>query len=305
MSNAATQVQEDELPGLDPGANVILCADDYGMTDGVSRGIEELALARRLSATSAIVTLPAWREHAPRLVTLRPFIATGLHVNLTLGAPLGPSPGLAPAGSLPEHMDLVRKCLTGAVSADEIAAEIQRQLDRFEADTGVPPDFIDGHQHVHTLPRVRHALIEVLASRYAVHRPLVRDPADKPTSIVRRKAGAHKALAIHLLARGFGPAVRAAGFPTNHGFAGVSPFNLDIPYAEELACFFTCRGPRHLVMCHPGYPDAALAELDSVVERRHHELDALFAMPRLDNAIWHVEARADRAPVDWARALPA
>jgi predicted glycoside hydrolase/deacetylase ChbG (UPF0249 family) len=287
-------------------AAVILCADDFGMADGVSRAIEELALARRLSATSAIVTLPCWTDHAPRLVALRPYLAMGLHINLTLGPPLGRSPGLAPGGELASHGALVRKCLIGRIHADEIADEITRQLVRFEETTGFPPDHIDGHQHVHALPSVRDALMKVLVARFPPGRtrPLVRDPADRIGPILRRRRSAMKAQAIAMLSLGFGRRVRAAGFPTNSGFAGVSAFDLDVPYLDELSRAFVARGRRHLVMCHPGYPDEALAELDPVVERRHQELDALFAAPRLDEAIWHVSARPDRVPVEWERALP-
>ena len=38
---------------------IILCADDYAMTEGVSRAIGELAAAQRLSATSVLVNLAA------------------------------------------------------------------------------------------------------------------------------------------------------------------------------------------------------------------------------------------------------
>jgi predicted glycoside hydrolase/deacetylase ChbG (UPF0249 family) len=292
-------------PNLEPGADVILCADDFALTDGVTRGIEELALARRLSATSAIVTRDTWPAHAPRLRALRSFVAAGLHLNLTLGAPLGRAPSLAPAGAFESNVVLLRRCLTGRIPTDEIAGEIERQLETFEQAMGVPPDFIDGHQHVHTLPRVRHALRDVITRRYTTYRPLIRDPWDNPLRIVRRGAAAAKAVVIAELALGFGAMMRAAGFPTNHGFSGVSPFALDVPYSRELEQFFKARGRRHLVMCHPGYPDAVLADLDSVVARRRHEIDALFAAPGLERAIWHVEANSDRAPVDWAKALPA
>ena len=46
---------------------IILCADDYAMTEGVSRAIGELAAAQRLSATSVMVTSPHWPATAPRL----------------------------------------------------------------------------------------------------------------------------------------------------------------------------------------------------------------------------------------------
>ena len=260
MNADETTAGTGECAALKSGANVILCADDFAMTDGVSRGIEELALARRLSATSAIVTLPGWERHAHRLAGLRPFLAIGLHINLTLGAPLAAMPTLAPDGELPDHPRLVRMALIGQAPAPEIAAEIGRQLARFEQGTGFAPDFIDGHQHVHTLPGIRSALLEVLARHRCEPKPLVRDPADGLSAILQRRTSAHKALAIALLSRGFGKRVRAAGFPTNHGFSGVSAFDMSSCFADELATFFAMPGPRHLVMCHPGYADAALAE---------------------------------------------
>ena len=95
---------------------IILTADDYAMTDGVSRAIEDLARARRLSATSAMVTMPGWREAAPRIAALRGEIAIGLHLNLTVGAPLGPMPKLAPDGIFPSLKSLLARSLTPLLS---------------------------------------------------------------------------------------------------------------------------------------------------------------------------------------------
>lgn len=300
----ATAAIEDGLT-LPAGANVILCADDFAMTDGVSRGIEELALARRLSATSAIVTLPAWERQASRLRELRAYLAIGLHINLTVGPPLGPMSECAPDGELPAHSQILRRALTGRLAQDEIAGEIERQLDRFVEGVGHGPDFIDGHQHVHALPVIRSALIAVLRRRASKPAPLVRDPTDDLASMFRRRVGSHKAMVIATLARGFGSRIRAAGFPTNHGFSGVSSFDLSSPYGAELAAFFTARGRRHLIMCHPGYVDAALNGLDDVVERRHQEHEALFAARGLEAAIWHVRRATDGPRIDWQEALPA
>ena len=41
-----------------------LCADDYGMSPGVSRGILDCARADRISAASAMVSLPDWPRAA-------------------------------------------------------------------------------------------------------------------------------------------------------------------------------------------------------------------------------------------------
>ena len=286
-----------------PGSNVILCADDFAIADGVSRGIEELAQARRLSATSALVTLPTWSTHAGRLALLRPTLAVGLHVNLTLGAPLGAMPKLGSLGRLPPIGELTQRALLYRLDVDEIAGEIERQLAQFELATGFAPDFIDGHQHVHVLPQVRTALLQVLQRRFPAGSPqrrllLVRNPADTIAAIYRRGVVPGKALVIAGLARGFADAVRRAGFTTNAGFSGASAFDVAVPYARELARFFAIPGGCHLVMCHPGYPDEALARLDPHTDRRRQELDAIMAADGLVEALWHIDRRrAGPAPM--------
>ena len=71
------------------------------MTEGISRAIGELAAAQRLSATSVMVNSPHWPAAAPRLRAHRGHLSIGLHLNLTLGTPVGPMPRLAPAGTFP------------------------------------------------------------------------------------------------------------------------------------------------------------------------------------------------------------
>lgn len=276
---------------------IILCADDYAISRGVSRAIAELAAARRLSATSALVNLPGWVRLGPRLAPLRERIATGLHVNLTLGPPVGPMPRLAPSGTLPSLGRLLALGLAGALDATEIAAEVTRQIDRFEQETGYPPDFIDGHQHVHVLPGVRMAFMRAVISRFTAERPLLRDPADRAKAILARGGAVAKALLVAALARGFGAHARASGFPTNSGFAGFSTFGTSSPFERELERFLIRAGAAHMVMCHPGYSDAEPVRLDRILTRRRHELEALMRAPALDKMIWHpLRSAADRMP---------
>ena len=126
---------------------LILCADDYALTEGISRAVGELAAARRLSATSVMVTTPHWRAAAARLRVHRGRLAIGLHLNMTLGSPLAPMPRLAPKGTFPQRNRLIAQALLGIANFDEIAGEIERQLGAFETGMGFPPDHIDGHEH--------------------------------------------------------------------------------------------------------------------------------------------------------------
>ena len=252
-----------------------LCADDYAMAPGVSRGILEAVEAGVLTATSAMTTSRDWPQAA---VALRPFagrIDIGLHLNLTLGRPLGAMPSFAPANAMPSVGTLIAAARRGALPLAEMAAEIDRQLEAFAAAYGSPPDHVDGHQHVQVLAPVRRLLIEALGRRGWT--PWLRDSADRSSRILRRAATPVKAVAVAVLARGFSTASHRAGLATNDGFAGFSSFKCASPYADEFARYLTAPGRRHLVMCHPGHVDDALRRLDLVVESRERELDFLLS----------------------------
>lgn len=252
---------------------ITLCADDYGMTEGVSAGILEAACAGRISAASAMTSLPDWPRAARAWAEARPPASLGLHLNLTLGAPLDRMPGLAPAGSFPSIGVLAR---AGALPADEIHAEIGRQIDAFVAATGRAPAHVDGHQHVHVLPVVRDALFRVLRER-DYRDMLVRDSGDALLRILRRRSTIVKALTVAILARGFRRAAESAGFVCNDGFAGFSAFKAKADMAAQFARYLTAPGQRHLIMCHPGYVDDALRMLDPVTEARETELRFLLS----------------------------
>lgn len=277
---------------------LILVADDYAMTEGISRGIEELAATRRLSATSVMTASRHWPAHAPRLARLRGQLAIGLHLDLTLLGPLAPMPRLAPDGKLPRIGELTRRALLRDIDAAEIAAETERQLDAFERYLGFPPDHVDGHQHVHALPVIRDAVLDVLQRRYRGQPLLVRDPADSIARIRARRRHATKAIILSGLSRGFGRAVHAAGFLTNDSFAGVSDF-ADGGALPDFQAAAIAPAQRHLVMCHPGHPDAELARLDPVTTRRREELDLLNDSGRTPFGIWTPDRPADGAAIDW------
>ena len=283
----------------DPESMIILCADDYAMTEGISRAIGELAAAQRLSATSVMVNSPHWPAAAPRLRAHRGHLSIGLHLNLTLGTPVGPMPRLAPAGALPGLRGVVARAYLGLLDGGEVRAEIERQLDRFEAGLQFPPDHIDGHQHIQVLPRVRGALMKTVQRRYPARPPLLRNPTDAFSAIAARRLAAPKAMSAAALALGFADAARRRGLPVNDSFAGFSDFDVKVPYADELRSALLQPGRRHLVMCHPGHPDAELAGLDPVVDRRRMEYDAIMRDPDLPQRIWRPSRSADGPTISW------
>lgn len=278
---------------------IILCADDYGLSPGISQAIRMLIAANRISATSALVTRTGWMQDAAALKPLWNDTAVGLHLNLTLGAPLSRDWCLTSRCGFPGIRRLIAAAYTGRLKSSAVTAEIECQLDQFESGLGAPPDFIDGHEHVHILPVVRPALLGILKRRYAGRPLLIRDPS--PTAI---KAGAgaaprFKILTLKLLARNMKRDVAQTGFITNDCFGGVTDFGASaVAVADDFSAAAELQGWRPLVMCHPGYPDADLARLDPVTARRQFEYDALMGASPLSHMIWH-PARSPAGVIQW------
>ncbi len=259
---------------------VALCADDYGLSHGVSAGILEALDAGRLTAVSALVNGPRWPAMGRELLRRAHDADIGLHFNLTLGRPLAAMPKFAPEGKFPPLAKVVRMALRHRLPMDEIRAEIDRQFDRFEAVMERAPDHVDGHQHVHVLPGIRTALLDAMSARKLQDRAWLRDAGDGLVRIVARGAQARKALAARSLAAGFKRAARKRGFKVNDGFAGFSDFHPGRDYAKAFQTYLRAPGRRHLIMCHPGHVDDELKTLDSVTITREQEL-AFLLSPRL------------------------
>ena len=62
---------------------LVLCADDYAADAGVTQGVLALVRRGRLTATSAMVLSPQWREDAAPLRELRDQCDVGLHLDFT------------------------------------------------------------------------------------------------------------------------------------------------------------------------------------------------------------------------------
>ncbi len=275
------------------GLSFMLCADDYALSPGVSIGILEALSAGRLNATSVMTNRPLWAAAAADLLRFGPGAAIGLHLNLTLGAPLTPMSVFAPYGRLPELRRVLRAARSGALPERETRGEIAAQIDAFVAAMGRPPDYIDGHQHAQVLPGIRDWLLEDLAGRGWAGRVWLRDSTDHLRRILARRSEVPKALAVALLGRGFACAAQARGFACNEGFAGFSAFDPAADYAAAFSRFLVAPGKRHLVMCHPGHVDSELIACDPVTTSREKELEFLLS-PRFFDVLSGAGAQLGR-----------
>jgi predicted glycoside hydrolase/deacetylase ChbG (UPF0249 family) len=271
----------------------VLTADDYAMTEGVTRGILALLEAKRISATGAMTNRPHWRVAAKDWRAFKGKADLGLHFNLTCGAPLTRMDRLAPSGDLPKLPVVLRGGVLRSLPYGEIARELEAQLTAFEDAMGSAPDFVDGHQHVHALPGVRRVLAEVLVKRYPGAKPYLRDPSDRLAAIRARGRHTQKAMLLAGLARPFALGMRNLGFALNQGFAGYSAFDPRTDYGSDFATYLIGPGARHLVMCHPGEVDDELLRLDPATASRPLET-AFFLSTRFNEICDAASARPMR-----------
>ena len=266
---------------------LILCADDFALSPGVTEGIL-LALDKgRLNATGAMTNRSHWKSAACELAPFARTADIGLHLNLTFGAPLGGMPKLAPAGAFPSLGSVLRGARAGRLPDEEIRAEIARQLDAFEDGLGRPPDFIDGHQHVQVLPGIRSWLLDELVRRGYAGKVWLRDSSDHLLRIFARRFEIPKALVLSWFSRGFSADANRLGFVTNEGFAGFSAFDERRDYSRDFPHYLVAPGERHLVMCHPGLVDEDPGAGDEVTVTRAKELAFLLSddfAPALERA---------------------
>jgi len=245
-----------------------LCADDFGLSDGVDLAILDLIRRGRLSATSCMVGAPALAGHAHELNDLGALADIGLHLTFTDLPPRGPMPSLCPDGRPPSLRTLMQRAFTNGLAYREIKAEIGRQIDRFVTLFGRPPDFVDGHQHVHLLPTIRRALFDHYRDGHLPPTTAIRNCAEPAPAILRRGIEVPKTLFIAGLSFGLARAARSLGIATNDSFRGVTAFHVDRPFGPTFRRFLTGPGRRPLAMCHPGLPDMPPHATDAIAAAR-------------------------------------
>jgi predicted glycoside hydrolase/deacetylase ChbG (UPF0249 family) len=253
-----------------------LCADDYGISPAVSKGIRELVERGRLNATSAMVVTPSLDPaEAAALDALNAGsrrVALGLHVTLTgRFKPISASYRPMRNGAFVSLAEMMVRGSLRLLDREKLAAEIAAQFDAFSALFRRAPDFVDGHQHVHLFPRVREAFLDVVKEH-------------APQAWVRqcgRAAGVprsdYKAAILDALSRTFRQLAAARGVRTNPAFAGTYEFNAEPrpDFAKLFPGFLRNLPPQSVVMCHPGFVDAELERLDPLTMQREHEFSYL------------------------------
>ena len=129
-----------------PARRLIVNADDYGLTGGVSRGILDAHRHGIVTSTTLLVNRPVDSALIDELKASG--MGVGLHLNLTLGPPVAPAKRVA--SLLDAEGRFVRDAREAARRArpDEARIELGMQIDEFRKIMGRLPTHLDSHHHV-------------------------------------------------------------------------------------------------------------------------------------------------------------
>jgi predicted glycoside hydrolase/deacetylase ChbG (UPF0249 family) len=254
--------------GMHDDVRLIVNADDFGLSPGVSRGIRDAATHGIVTSVSVMTNLPEWSDTAVMLRELPSGVAIGLHVNLTAGSPITRARTLtsASSGRFLTPVQLAARAALGRIDPTELGAELRAQWERL-VEAGVRPSHIDGHQHVHSLPQVWAWIVANVAP--CVSR--VRMAAEPVSWRMDRLDVVAKKVALVVLTR------RGANGPlprVTH-LRGLSLFGRPDFQSRLLDLLDALPAGMTELMVHPGYVDPVLRARDGYHAMREVELHAL------------------------------
>ena len=229
---------------------LIVNADDFGLTGGVSHGILRAYRDGIVTSTSVLAIGPAYPKVA-HLLGDHPGLGIGVHL-----AAVGEDPPLLSRSEVPTLFRgrgqlcetwsaFLRRAVAGRVDPDDVRREFAAQLEAV-AELGLPITHVDAHQHLHLWPPMCRLVLD-LATRFGI--AAVRVPRCRPFGVT----GAGVAVLSGRLAR----RARAAGLKYPEDAVGIDVAGrLDPARLDRALARLAARGrPAAELTVHPGEDD--------------------------------------------------
>jgi predicted glycoside hydrolase/deacetylase ChbG (UPF0249 family) len=249
--------------------NLIVNADDFGVTPGVCAGIRRAHAEGIVTTTTAMMNLPCAADELRRTHIETPGLGLGVHLTLTAGRPLSPELSVAglldSAGNFVRPPEFVRRLET--LRLEEVEREWVCQIEAFLR-LGLDLDHLDSHHHTSYLsPSLLDLMLE-LATRFgcAIRPPITEDEtalaremlADFPPEGAAHARDALQASAVMHADRLY-----------------VSFFNSTATRERLLEILAALPEGTSEIMCHPGLPDDELRRGSDYSDMRQRELECL------------------------------
>lgn len=219
---------------------LIVNADDFGLNENVCNGIEHCHKNGIVTSTSLMVNMPR-SEMAADISEKNSSLGVGLHLNLTQGKSISHN------NILFSNSNLV-KALLGRISREKAQDEIEAQI-QAALDYGIKLTHIDGHKHIHVMPKIIDAVIESALS-FKIKK--IRLPLESYSTTFNLRQSPKTKLLRYLSLKAK-IKIEKAGLWHPDNFYGISETGaLD----EEKLKNILKNLPDGVneIMCHPGYP---------------------------------------------------
>lgn len=247
---------------------LIVNADDFGLTPGVSRGILRAHREGILTSTTFMVNLPWAAEMAPMLKEA-PDLGVGIHLNITTGAPVLPLERVSSlVGRDGSFVRSAFRVLT-RIRPEEVAVEWSAQIEKGAELLGRTPTHVDTHRFLQAYPPLCGAMLDV-ARRHGIKAVRILYPEFVPAGEFRRWSPAGFLVDRSLRRSAAMTRESGLGHPAQT-LAG----DFDLPGLLD-RLDRVGKGVAELIS-HPGEVDAQLESLTSLREQRLVELAALTA----------------------------
>ncbi len=253
---------------------LIVNADDFGHTSGVSEGIRRAHVQGIVTSTTAMMNRPASLVELPKALARCPELGIGVHLVLTTGKPV------LPAAQLPSLVDgagnfLRREVLIqrlAQINPDEAAAEWHAQVELFIKVTGNKPDHLDSHHHAsYFTPALLERMLALAAELGCpIRNPYGSSPASAADYLPGGQPESDFAGVKDLLAR-FRP--KTPGQFISSFYAETASVTHLLELLRQIAAYPTPQIWE--LMCHPAVVDEGLRRISDYSDLRASELEAL------------------------------
>ena len=276
--------------------NLIVNADDFGLTAGVNRAVVECNTGGIISSATLMASGHAFND-AVAAAGSAPKLSVGCHVVLVDGTPVSAPDTvdtlLAIRSAEPDKFysslsAFAARAMLGGFDRDQLIVEATAQIRKLQA-AGIQVTHVDTHKHAHIFPEILTALLRAarICGVRAIRNPFVPLKA-MPARQFKGKRDLWKRYGqvrmLHTFCGQFVERTKRAGLATTDGIVGV----IETGSAESEGYSSLLRQTLTNLpegtwewVCHPGYKDAELGASGTRLLDSREEERRLLSSPEL------------------------
>lgn len=254
---------------------LIINADDFGLSEGVNRGIIHAYQKGVVTSTTLLAHMPA-SAHAIKLAKANPSLGVGVHLNSTMGTDAYCPTLSSRPFPLSRNPSFAVPLLWIATATNRGIRSTLRDLFRHQLvwclEQGIEVTHLDTHKHLHIWPWITQVVGDV-AKEFNI--PAVRFPYESPLSPGALELPLRTFLFLFLLfARMSKEILRKRGIVTPDHFFGICNTGRWFK-GRFLACIEGLPTGVSEIMVHPGYPEGLSRRHTRLLDSRKKELEIL------------------------------